>query len=64
MPEAKDSLEGKGFLMTYLHHINGVASKVLIIKVDGLHLELQAEIDLGVRVPLGFHCNWVSLCKK
>ncbi|MEG0605566.1 MAG: carotenoid oxygenase family protein [Acinetobacter sp.] len=64
VPEAQDSLEGKGFLMTYLHHINGAASKVLIIKVDGLHLELQAEIDLGVRVPLGFHCNWVSLCKK
>lgn len=61
VPEHSPSAEGHGYLMTYLHHIQGEASKVVILKVKGLEMSVHAEIDLGVPVPLGFHCNWVDL---
>ena len=57
----EESAEGEGYLMLYLHHIHGEASKVVILNVNGLSIQPQAEIDLGAHVPLGFHCNWVDL---
>jgi carotenoid cleavage dioxygenase len=54
-----DCSEGDGYLMMYIHHVEGRDSKVVILKVNGLEIQEQAEIALGVRVPLGFHCNWV-----
>lgn len=62
--EHKQSPEGQGYLMMYLHHLEGEASKVVILKVNGLEIKEQAEIDLGVRVPLGFHCNWIELAEE
>lgn len=59
--EHEHCTEGQGYLMMYLHHLDGESSKVAILKVNGLEIQEQAEIDLGVRVPLGFHCNWVGL---
>lgn len=50
----------RGHSLPYVHHVNGLASRVVILKVNGLEIAEQAEIDLGVRVPLGFHCNWVD----
>ncbi|MCY6413944.1 carotenoid oxygenase family protein [Acinetobacter sp. VNH17] len=64
VPEHSQSAEGQGHLMTYLHHIHGEASKVVILKVNGVETSVQAEIELGVRVPLGFHCNWINMKKK
>ena len=61
MAESVHSAEGVGYLISYVHHIDNLASKVVILKVNGLEVQLQAEIDLGVRVPLGFHSNWVNL---
>ena len=61
MAESVHSAEGVGYLISYVHHIDNLASKVVILKVNGLEVQLQAEIDLGVRVPLGFHSNWVDL---
>ncbi len=58
---SEQAKEGQGYLFSYVHHVNGLASKVVILKVDGLDIQEQAEIDLGVRVPLGFHGNWVDL---
>ncbi len=57
----EQSAEGDGYLMMYLHHLEGKKSKVVILKVNGLEIKEQAEIELSVRVPLGFHCNWVEL---
>ncbi len=54
-----DCPEGDGYLMMYIHHVEGENSKVVILKVNGLEIQEQAEIALGVRIPLGFHCNWV-----
>ena len=59
--ESDDSPEGVGYLLSYVHHLQGKASKVVILKANGLNVSLQAEIDLGVRVPIGFHTNWVDL---
>lgn len=64
IPEHAQSAEGQGYLMTYLHHIHGEASKVVILKVKGVEMSVQAEIELGVRVPLGFHCNWIGFEKE
>ncbi|OTG81182.1 carotenoid oxygenase [Acinetobacter sp. ANC 4648] len=61
VPESMQSPEGVGYLMSYVHHIDALPSKVVILKVNGTEIQLQAEIDLGVRVPLGFHGNWVDL---
>lgn len=61
IPESKYSEEGRGYLLSYVHHLDLQSSKVVILKVNGLDIQPQAEIDLGVRVPMGFHANWVEL---
>lgn len=53
--------EGQGYLLVYVHHREGKSSKVCIVKVQGLEHDLQAEIHLGSRVPLGFHASWIPL---
>ena len=64
VPENSQSVEGQGYLMTYVHHIDGLNSKAVILKVNGVEMSVQAEIELGGRIPLGFHCNWVDLEEK
>lgn len=61
IPESAEAAEGEGYLLSYLHHIHKESSKVVILKAQGLTLQLQAEILLGVHIPLGFHGNWVDL---
>lgn len=58
--ENEQSPEGHGYLMGYVHHIEGEAAKAVILEVTGLEIQPQAEIDLTVHIPLGFHCNWVE----
>ena len=61
IPQSSDAAEGDGYLLCYVHHINKESSKVVILKTQGLNIQPQAEIFLGVHVPLGFHGNWVDL---
>ncbi len=61
VPENADASEGQGYLMSYVHHIHEHASKFVILKINGLDVHLQAEVHLSVRVPIGFHGNWVDL---
>lgn len=61
VPQAQDAAEGCGYLISYVHHVQAQSSKVVILKANGLQLSLAAEILLDVRVPLGFHANWVDL---
>ena len=61
VPESKTAPEGCGYLMTYVHHVDAKDSKIMILKVNGLAVDLQTEIRLNSRVPLGFHANWVDL---
>ena len=58
---SQNAPEGVGYLVSYVHHVDALASKVVILKVNGLTVQPQAEIDLGVHIPLGFHCNWADL---
>ncbi|MGC3819938.1 carotenoid oxygenase family protein [Acinetobacter sp. G11] len=53
--------EGEGYLLSDVQHIHKQSSKVVILKAQGLNVQPQAEIILGVHVPLGFHGNWVDL---
>lgn len=61
IPESAEAAEGEGYLLSYVHHIHKQSSKVVILKAQGLNVQPQAEIILGVHVPLGFHGNWVDL---
>ncbi len=61
IPESADAAEGEGYLLSYVHHLHKESSKVVILKAQGLNFQSQAEIILGVHVPLGFHGNWVDL---
>lgn len=61
IPESADAVEGNGYLLCYVHHIHQESSKVVILKAQGLNTQPQAEVLLGVHVPLGFHGNWVDL---
>ena len=61
VPESKAAVEGCGYLISYVHHVDAKDSKIVILQVNGLVLDLQAEIRLKSRVPLGFHANWVDL---
>ncbi|AQV16009.1 carotenoid oxygenase family protein [Acinetobacter pittii] len=62
IPKQKNSEEGDGWLISYLHALDGIqASKVVILDSKKIGQEPQAVIDLPVRVPLGFHSNWVDI---
>jgi carotenoid cleavage dioxygenase len=62
IPKQPDSEEGDGWLISYLHALDGIQpSKVVILDSKNIGQEPQAVIDLPVRVPLGFHANWVEV---
>lgn len=61
VPKHRDSEEGEGWLISYIHAIDATKpSKVVILDSKRIGQEPQAIIDLPVRVPLGFHANWVD----
>lgn len=60
IPRNPDAAENDGWLISYVHGINGGNSQVVILDAQKIGEVPQAVIDLPVRVPLGFHCNWVA----
>ncbi|MCG8283975.1 carotenoid oxygenase family protein [Acinetobacter seifertii] len=61
LPKQSESEEGDGWLISYIHALDGIKpSKVVILDSKKIGKEPQATIDLPVRVPLGFHANWVD----
>lgn len=57
-----DSEEGDGWLISYVHALDGKKpSRVVIVDSKKIGQEPQAVIELPVRVPLGFHSNWVNI---
>nr|WP_281831229.1 carotenoid oxygenase family protein [Acinetobacter calcoaceticus] len=61
LPKQSESEEGDGWLILYIHALDGIKpSKVVILDSKKIGQEPQATIDLPVRVPLGFHANWVD----
>ena len=60
VPRSAAAKEDEGWLLSYVHDVQGGHSKVVILDAQKLGQPPQAEIKLPVRVPLGFHGNWIA----
>ena len=52
--------EDDGWLMTYVYQPEIDQSEVLILNAQDFSGEPAARIQLPVRVPAGFHGNWMA----
>jgi carotenoid cleavage dioxygenase len=59
VPESADGAEGEGWLMSYVHDSGRDGADVVILRADDMAAGPVATIHLPVRVPFGFHGNWV-----
>lgn len=59
VPRRAEGAEDDGWLLSYVHDLDCGPSKVVILNADDLGGTPQAVIELPVRVPLGFHGNWI-----
>jgi carotenoid cleavage dioxygenase len=57
VPRADDAAEDDGVLMGFVHRPATDTSDLVLL--DAGSLETVAEVHLPVRVPHGFHGNWV-----
>ena len=57
VPRASDGAEDDGVLMGFVH--DGREDRTDLIVLDAGTLATVAAVHLPVRVPLGFHGNWV-----
>lgn len=55
--------ENDGWLMSYIHALDGSPSRVVILDAQQMMAGPIATIHLPVRVPVGFHCNWIDYRK-
>lgn len=55
--------ENDGWLMSYIHALDGSPSRVVILDAQQMMAGPIATIYLPVRVPVGFHCNWIDYRK-
>lgn len=60
VPRHADAAENDGWLLSYVHDLNGGNSRVVILDAANVASAALAEIELPVRVPLGFHGNWIA----
>lgn len=51
--------ETDGWLLSFVYNLLDDTSELVILNADDLGGSPQAVIHLPVRVPMGFHCNWV-----
>lgn len=58
VPDGPDSPEDRGTLMGFVHDPATDRSDLMVL--DSQTLETVAAVHLPVRVPAGFHGNWVS----
>ncbi len=60
VPKAQSTAEDAGYLLTYVFDENRNTSNLLILDAEDLSRPPIAEVHLPVRVPYGFHGNWVA----
>jgi len=60
VPRHAGAAEDEGWLLSYVYDLIENRSAVVILNADDLGGEPQAVIELPVRVPLGFHGNWIA----
>jgi carotenoid cleavage dioxygenase-like enzyme len=59
VPHEPTGAEDQGWLLSYVYDMQTDRSAVVILNAQDLGGEPQAVIELPVRVPLGFHGNWI-----
>jgi carotenoid cleavage dioxygenase len=59
VPRHAGAAEDDGWLLSYVYDLEHHRSEVVILNAADVEGEPQAVIHLPVRVPLGFHGNWV-----
>jgi carotenoid cleavage dioxygenase-like enzyme len=60
VPRTIDSAEDDGYVMTYVYDANRDRSDVVIWSATEFAAEPLAVIELPVRVPFGFHGDWIG----
>lgn len=60
VPRHAGADEDDGWLMSYVYDLRENKSEVVIVNAQDVAAEPQAVIELPVRVPLGFHGNWIA----
>jgi len=60
IPKDDATAEDEGYLMTYVYDENKNTSDLIILDAQDLSRPALAQVHLPVRVPYGFHGNWVT----
>lgn len=60
VPRSKNSAEDDGWLLSYVYDLEKERSDLVILNAQDVDGEPQAIVHLPVRVPLGFHGNWIA----
>jgi carotenoid cleavage dioxygenase len=60
VPRTEGGAENDGWLLAYVSDLRAGTSTVVILNAQDIGGEPQAVIDLPVRVPVGFHGNWIA----
>ena len=60
VPKHGDAAEDEGWVMAYVHDEHRNAADVVIIDAQDFAAPPVATVHLPVRVPFGFHGNWVA----
>lgn len=61
VPRHDESAEDDGWLFSYVYDTKAHKSSVVILNAADITAGPQAVIELPVRVPHGFHGNWINL---
>ncbi len=59
-PRDADAAQDEGYVMAFVHDPDRDAADLVILASQDLGDEPVAVVHLPVRVPLGFHGNWIS----
>ena len=59
-PASAGAAEDDGYVMTFVHEPERGATDLVILAAQDFTGPPVARVHLPVRVPLGFHGNWLS----
>jgi carotenoid cleavage dioxygenase len=59
VPRDVDADEGDGWLLAFVHDAGRDAADVVVLDAEDFTAPPVATVHLPVRVPFGFHGNWV-----
>jgi carotenoid cleavage dioxygenase len=59
VPRAPDAVENDGWLVNYVTDMNTGTTDFVVLNAADVAGPPQAVVHLPVRVPLGFHGNWI-----